>query len=70
MDKWTTTIFWYPQIHCHIDILSVTIRFLCFDFQIKPINGFLDSMLVFCNAHLMMKHTNDLAILCSTSSKR
>ena len=35
----------------------------------QPINAFLDNLLVFCNAHLMMKHSNELAVLGATSSK-
>ncbi|CAB3997383.1 general transcription factor IIH subunit 3-like isoform X1 [Paramuricea clavata] len=37
--------------------------------KMQPINAFLNNVLVFCNAHLMMKHTNELAIVCATSSK-
>ncbi|XP_028400512.1 general transcription factor IIH subunit 3-like [Dendronephthya gigantea] len=37
--------------------------------QVQPINAFLNNVLVFCNAYLMMKHTNEVAILGATSFK-
>ncbi|XP_046840815.1 general transcription factor IIH subunit 3-like isoform X5 [Xenia sp. Carnegie-2017] len=36
---------------------------------VPPLNAFLNNVLVFCNAHLMMKHTNELAILGATCTK-